>query len=158
MQMSTQVDVHIGEMDTLLAWSDIVIKMWQERIMKLNVWETGQLHESFQHHVVTQSDGDIRKISFFFNVYGMYVNNGVGKEVYAGNSGDLGFSPKRQRKRWYSSVFWREVDKITRYVNWKYSKAGLEIINSSINEKDRNSIENALREFDFAYWKKHFNL
>jgi hypothetical protein len=153
-----QPNVNTGEMDTLMAWCDIVIKMWQEKIMEMNVWETGALYESFQHLVNAQSNGDIRKMSFFFNVYGMYVNNGVGREISVGNPGDLGFTPKRQRKRWHSTVFWREVDKITRYVNWKYGKGALEIINDSMREEGDDKIAEAMKEFDFAYWKKHFNL
>ena len=84
-----QPNVNTGERDTLLAWCDIVVKMWQEKIVALNVWDSGDLHESFKNHVNTQANGDIRKMSFFFNVYGMYVNNGVGREIGVGNSGDL---------------------------------------------------------------------
>lgn len=157
-QMSTQPNVNTGEMDTLMAWSDIVIKMFQEKIMKLDVWETGALYDSFQHHVNTQANGDIRKISFFFNVYGMYVNNGVGREVFAGNPGDLGFTPRRQRKKWHDSIFYKEVYKLTQYITWKYTKAGLEIIDSAISDKREKTIEEAIKQFDFAYWKKHFNL
>jgi hypothetical protein len=153
-----QPNVNTGEMDTLMAWCDIVIKMWQEKIMAMDVWDTGALYDSFKHHVNAQANGDIRRISFFFNVYGMYVNDGVGREVSTGNLGDLGFTPKRKKKRWHSSVFWREVDKITRYVNWKYAKGALEIIGESMSEKDNDSIAKAMKEFDFAYWKKHFNL
>lgn len=153
-----QPNVTTGEMDTLTAWSDIVVKMWQEKIIQLDVWESGELYDSFQHHINTQANGDVRKISFFFNVYGMYVNDGVGKEVYVGNPGDLGFTPKRKRKRWHDGVFYREVYKITQYITWKYSKGALEMISSAVENKKEDAINKAMREFDFAYWKKHFNL
>lgn len=157
-RMSIQPNIHTGEYDTLMAWADIVVKMWQEQIMKMDVWESGSLYDSFVQHVMTQSNGDIQKVSFFFNVYGMYVNHGVGKEIYVGNPGDLGFTPKRKRKRWYSRVFYKEVLKIIKYVNWKYSKAGLEIINEAMSKEEKSNLEEALSKFDFSYWKKHYNL
>ncbi len=155
-KMTIQANINTGEYDTLVAWSDIVIKMWQEKMMKLDVWETGQLYDSFTHTVLSQANGDIRKISFFFNVYGMWVNYGVGKEIARGNDGDLGFTPVRKRKVWHSKVFYREVEKILAYVNWKYGATSAEIIKKSMDFEGDGSIMEAIKKYDFSYWKKHF--
>jgi hypothetical protein len=108
--------------DFYQGWADIVLKLWKRKILDMDVWYSGQLYESLVSHVVTQSNGDVAKIEFFFLYYGRFSDMGVGREVFRGNEGDLGFSPKRKRKMWYSNVFWGAVKDLSRIVAEKYGK------------------------------------
>ena len=103
-------------------WAEIVLKLWKRKIMDMEVWHSGQLFDSLVHHVITQANGNVAMIEFFFLMYGRFQDMGVGREVFKGNSGDLGFTPKRKRKMWYSKVFWGSVQDLARIVAEKYGK------------------------------------
>ncbi len=116
--------------DYLHAWAVMMITIWEEKQIMLGVRETGELYDSFVQHVLMQSGGDEAKIGFAFNLYGFYVNAGVGGEVSVGNDGDLidvsHYNKRRQvwelarkpkpwfDKGWYKSIFVlrRDVAKI----------------------------------------------
>lgn len=107
--------------DYLYGWTNMMITIWQERQIMLNVRDTGELYDSFTQSLIMQSGGDQAKISFGFKMYGFYVNAGVGREVSVGNSGDLldvsHFNVKRKvwelarkpkpwfDKGWYKSIY-----------------------------------------------------
>lgn len=109
--------------DYLHAWAVMMITIWQEKMIMLNVGTAGQheLYESFVQHVLMHSGGDQAKIEFAFNLYGFYVNAGVGGEVSRGNDGDLidvsHYNKRREvwqlarkpkpffDKGWYKSIF-----------------------------------------------------
>ncbi len=107
--------------DGLQQWANIVVKMWEEKIVALQVWDEGALYHSFVNHVKNNAGGSVDKIDFLFSQYGIYADMGVGKETSRGNSGDVGeVNKRREPKPWYSKVFFREVMKL-------YEKTGREL-------------------------------
>lgn len=111
----------IKKTDTLQAWSDIVIKIWREKIVALKVWDSGDLYKSFVNTVRVQSGGDRTKINHMFSQYGIYADMGVGKELYRGNSGQIGKGVVRAPKMWFSRVWYREVMRLRELIAERYS-------------------------------------
>lgn len=123
-----------SKQQTLQAWADVTIQMWQEKILMLDVWDEGFLYKSFVNHVLGQSSGDIHRIDYIFKLYGIYSDMGVGKEVSKGNSGDLekyayfnygsmSMQLRRKAKPWYSSIFYREMKKLSEFLAVNYGVA-----------------------------------
>jgi len=77
--------------------------------------------ESFTAHVVTESNGDPRKIEFAFNYYGKFVEMGVGNGL---SMDDLksSITTTRKPKEWYSKVFFSQVKKLGAILAEKYAK------------------------------------
>ena len=93
-------------------WAATVLKMFRGKIIQEDAIDTSQLKDTLRMVVHSASGGSVNRINFFYKLYGEFVNQGVGKEIALGNSGDLGFTPNRKAKRWYSPVFFREVIKL----------------------------------------------
>lgn len=119
--------------ETIKAWADVVIKMWESKILLMDVYDTGTLYNHFVSHVLSNSGGDVSRIDFIFGMYGIYADMGVGKETARGNSGDLGSVAKfdekyqatrlkRQPRLWYSTVFFREVMKLRFFLEHEYGR------------------------------------
>lgn len=89
------------------AWAKMMVTIWQDKIIKLNVRDTGELLKSFMLSVVPQSGGDINKIQFSYLYYGRMVDMGVGRGVTQGNFADTGL--KRKSKGWYNKSFYHSV-------------------------------------------------
>lgn len=93
-----------GYAETIGPCSDIVLKIWREKITDLKVWETEDLCNSLLHTLLSNAGTGADKVEFAFWFYGVFVDMGVGREIPIGNSGDLGFTPIRKPKRWYSKI------------------------------------------------------
>jgi hypothetical protein len=117
----------------LKEWAQVVIKMWEGKMNALDIYDTGELFNSFVNHIMAAANGDISKIDFIFKEYGLYVDMGVGKEISKGNDGDLSdnayfdhstqsYQMKRKAKPWYSKVFFREVMKLKEFLAKYYAK------------------------------------
>ena len=109
--------------ETLAAWADIVIKIWHEKIVELKIYDKGALNESLLHDMLVGAGNDIQKIEFSFKLYGIFVDMGVGREISKGNSGDLGFTPTRKPREWFSKKYYGQVMKLREILMEKYSKA-----------------------------------
>lgn len=107
---------------TLAAWADITLKIWKERIAELKVYDSGELLNSLLQTLVYNAGANEGKVEFSFKLYGIFVDMGVGREVFKGNDGDLGFTPIRKRKEWYSRVFYREVMRLREIIAEKFSE------------------------------------
>lgn len=116
-----------------IAWANIVIKIWEEKILLLGALDSGALYESLKLHVQANANGEIARIDFFYKLYGKFVDMGVGREISRGNRGDLGFTPTRRRKEWYSRIFYREVMKLKELVAARYGEDAAREIASTIN-------------------------
>lgn len=114
------------ENTTLTAWADIVLDIWKDRMIKHHIRMTGALWESLQNHVHYHAGGDQNKIDFFFNLYGLYVDMGVGRELPAGNTGSMltkqGVPTRRKPKPWYSRVFYAQVKRLSEILAEKYGQ------------------------------------
>lgn len=124
------------------AWAKIVIQIWKQRMIKERIGFYDRkytpahtlLMESFVHHVNTQSNGDVQFIEFMFNLYGRFVDMGVGRNTPIGNSGNLGQPLKRKRKPWYSAAWFLEVKKLQEYLgNTEIPNITLRIIENDLN-------------------------
>lgn len=112
----------ISNEETIHAWADITLKIWRAKLTELNVYDQGNLYKSLLNTLTISAGNNVSKVEFSFKLYGIFVDMGVGKEISKGNGGDLGFTPNRKRKEWYSNVFYREVMILHRILLEKYSK------------------------------------
>jgi len=85
------------------AFNATMVKIWKEKIVMLGVIDTGALYNSVTAVGMT-ADQKITSVTLSqaFNAYGLYVDAGVGSNTYRGNSGDMGRTNMRQRRRWFS--------------------------------------------------------
>lgn len=92
------------------AWNKTMIDIWQERIHKLRVMDTGALWRSATQLPV-RADGRFYDITLSQNFleYGLWQDLGVGREVPHGNPGDIGRDKKRERRRWFSVKYYSSV-------------------------------------------------
>jgi hypothetical protein len=148
--------------DTIAAWADVVVKMWRDRITEIPVMDTQSLYNSFVMHVTRQAGGDLSKIEWMFNQYGIYQNYGKG------SGGD---NAKRERKRWFSTTFFREVMKLKEYLQFWYSENSKLIVlesfgstgtqntitgspASQLNQQRNNAgFRQKYKDFGFSKWK-----
>ena len=80
------------------AWSEKMVEIWRERIIRLGVIDTGQLHEKFSQAVQGNVSTDMHVIMHKFMMYGIYQDVGVGRGYTPGNGGQL------RKDRYYASV------------------------------------------------------
>lgn len=92
------------------AFSDTMLKIWQERMAILRVIDTGNLYRSVASGVSIE-DNEISRVTFTFNFseYGIYVNAGTGRETPRGNPGDIGRAKVRKPKKWYRPKFYMSM-------------------------------------------------
>lgn len=119
--------------ETVLAWADIVIRNWEEKIHKLHVTDSYQLLNSFQHHVVLNANGDPLLVEFAFNFYGKFADMGVGKGTNLVEQGN----GLRKVKPWYSKTFFSEVKKLGEILAEKYARNAALIIVENIDDNSR---------------------
>lgn len=119
MQQTGTVDIN----QTISAWADIVLEKWHNKLTELKVYDQGYLYDSLLYDLLRNAGEDIQKIEFSFKLYGIYVDMGVGREIHKGNSGDLGFTPARQPKEWFSKKFYGQVMKLKELLIDRYGKS-----------------------------------
>lgn len=117
-----------SQQETVRAWADITLKIWREKITELKVWDTGALYESLENALFTAAGADVNKVEFSFKLYGVFVDMGVGREIFKGNDGDVGYDVVRKRKQWYSRVFYREVMRLKEILIEKMGEAAADQI------------------------------
>lgn len=101
------------------AWNETMVKIWQERILKLGVFESPRrkqrsdeqhLHDVLRYFPVQHDDKYMElTLHYSFPEYGIYQDLGVGREKAIGNPGDIGeFTASgnkrkiRQPRKWFS--------------------------------------------------------
>lgn len=92
------------------AWNETMINIWQEKINKLHVIDTGALYAS-PVNLSVRADGRFYDIDLTqqFLEYGLWQDLGTGREVPIGNPGDLGHDKVRQRRPWFSTKYYSSV-------------------------------------------------
>ena len=87
-----------------------MLDIWQERIFKLKVMDSGSLWRS-PLELPVRADGRFYDITLSQTVleYGLWQDLGVGREVPIGNGGDIGRDKKRVRRRWFSTKYYASV-------------------------------------------------
>jgi hypothetical protein len=125
------------------AWAKFAIKIWREKINKLNIGDSEDLFMSFHHSVVGAANGVIIKIEFAFRHYGKFVDMGVGKGVKIGQVKEQTLSRKlevkmignrRRPKKWYSKTFAAETMKLVEILFKEYAYKGVTTIIDNIQD------------------------
>lgn len=103
------------------AWNDTLIKIWQERISRLKVVDTGNLYRSLQFSAPVDQDGRFVAFSVSQNFleYGLWQDLGVGRNTAIGNthrSDKDGFENKREKRRWYSIKYYASTMKLKEFM------------------------------------------
>lgn len=95
------------------AWSDMMVRIWRDRITRLRAIDTGRLLSSVGR-AAPVVDGFAATMAFQFVHYGIFVDRGVGNGFRHGNGGDLPFmsmewrrehgwkGKPRQKKPWFN--------------------------------------------------------
>lgn len=96
------------------AWNTTMTQIWQERIIKLGVFEAprrkqraGQPHllDSLLYFPVKHDDMYMElALHFTFPEYGLFQDRGTGREKWLGNPGDIGETTKSGRARKFREV------------------------------------------------------
>ena len=88
-------------------FAQIVIEKWQNMITSLNITDTGVLYNSFASAVHRDANGRPDLITFTMQYYGRFLDMGV----FGTGSRALRTAVKHKRevRRWYNSVFPRQV-------------------------------------------------
>lgn len=76
-------------------WSRMMLDIWREKIVQLNITDSGALQGSLQELVTT---GLVTTIEHKFLQYGLFVAAGVGKGFAHGNGGNLLFMGDKYRE------------------------------------------------------------
>jgi len=97
------------------AWAKMMVDIWEDKITKLHVVDTGRLYSSLSQHVADRGNGQ-ELITHQFLKYGQYVDSGVGNGYKAGNGGNLdildpmyrakhNMGAQRERRPWFSRSY-----------------------------------------------------
>jgi len=117
----------IGERQKYVeAWNTTMTQIWQERIIKLGVFEAprrkqraGQPHllDSLMYFPVKHDDTYMElALHFTFPEYGIFQDRGTGREKALGNTGDIGEVTKagkarklREVRPWFSIKYYASI-------------------------------------------------
>ncbi len=118
----------------VLAFNRTMIKIWKEQINLLGVIDTGALYRSTMA-VGLKADGKFVSITLSqsFRTYGLFQDYGTGRETPRGNSGDIGRSKVRQRRRWFSRKYFASVMNIQEFFADNVGRDFCSAISNAIN-------------------------
>ncbi len=122
---------------TVHAWADIVIKNWQRKIIELDIGASGSLFDSFTQDVIGNSGGIPERIEFAHQYYGNFVDMGVGKGIYVGNTGDV--ETTRKPKPWKSKLLYAQVARLSELLSDKFAIIGAGVIKEGIIENEQKA-------------------
>ena len=117
------------------AFNDTMVKIWQEQITLLGVIDSGALLAS-PKAIAMRADGRFFKVSLSqaFLEYGLWQDYGTGRETPRGNSGDIGRTKVRQRRKWFSRKYYASVMNIKEFYETNIGKAFTGIISNALNK------------------------
>lgn len=125
------------------AFNDTMIRIWQERILLLDVYDhdrkSGAPH-LVDSMVALRCDHDDKIITVTlsqgFNEYGVWQDLGTGRQTPIGNSGDNGVGNTRLRRRWFSIKYYSSFMRLKEFFCDSLGKDFLTIIGNSLNEQE----------------------
>lgn len=108
--MEPVTDTMEGRRKFVEAWNKTMIDIWQEKIFKYKIYDTGNLYRS-PMALAIRADGRFYDITLSqtFVEYGIWQDLGTGREVPIGNPGDIGREKVRQRRPWFSPKYYASV-------------------------------------------------
>ena len=116
--------------ESLEAWSDITMKVLLQRLDVLGFSLASEhLIDSLKRGRLTLNDkgNKIYNITMSFNLYGRFVDMGVGRGFYKGNSGNV--ESNRSSKEWLSRYWWAQMHRLKEITRDKFtSEASVAIL------------------------------
>lgn len=119
------------------AFNNTMVKIWKEKIVLLDVIDTGALLSSpAPLKLITDNQFTTVTLSQQFLEYGVWQNYGTGKEVYRGNPGDIGRPKVRKKKPWYFRKYYGSVLNIKEFMAENLGKQFTGIFTEVFNDLD----------------------
>ena len=117
------------------AFNDTMIKIWQEQITLLGVIDTRALLAS-PKAIAMRADGRFFEVSLSqaFLEYGLWQDYGTGRETPRGNSGDIGRTKVRQRRKWFSRKYYASVMNIKEFYEDNIGRSFTGILCSALSK------------------------
>ena len=117
------------------AFNDTMIRIWQEQITLLGVIDTGALLAS-PKSIAMRADGRFFEVSLSqaFLEYGLWQDYGTGRETPRGNSGDIGRTKVRQRRKWFSRKYYASVMNIKEFYEDNIGRSFTGILCSALSK------------------------
>ena len=136
---ATGQTVKLTQVDTIEAWANIVVQIWEDKVQQLGINDTQALLNSFAIHVQRAAEGRVDYVMFAFQYYGRFVDMGVGKYQPHGAgllnqiNGAKDTSRRRAPRQWYSKTFYSQLRKLSDILAKKYAhQAALTVLTSSV--------------------------
>lgn len=104
---------------TLLAWADIVINKWKEKVLKFNLVRSGNLLNSLKHEFQKNSGGSTDKIEFSFVYYGIFHDRGTAF---------------MEQKEWFNPIYYSQVMRLKEILQEKYQQNIGDAIKASLEK------------------------
>lgn len=123
-------------------WGRIVLERFERQMEALNVGYSFQLQDSLELQLIGEGM-NVSEVQFMFNYYGKFVDMGVSKgidlsEVKALASdrrlGGNEVGNRRKPKKWYSPVFYSEVEKLKFILAENFAKRAVISITENLND------------------------
>lgn len=116
------------------AFNATMVRIWREQINLLGVVDTGALYRSTMA-VGMNADGKFTQVTLSqsFRTYGLFQDYGTGRETPRGNSGDIGRSKVRKRRRWFSRKYFASVMNIQEFFADNLGRDFCNTISNAIN-------------------------
>ena len=127
------------------AWAEKMVEIWRERIIRLGVIDTGQLHEKFSQAVQGNTSTDMHVIMHKFMMYGIYQDVGVGRGYTPGNGGQLHFmdpsdpdytNKHRKPREWFSRAYYASVMVLREQMAYMYGQEFAGLLSNAIRYSD----------------------
>lgn len=121
---------------SLVAWSDITMKVLLQRMDALGFCtEAEHLRNSLLKGRLQVADkgNDVYNLMMSFNLYGRFVDMGVGREFRRGNDGRSTDS-RRKPKEWLSRYWWAQFQRLKEIRKEKYASASTEVVMDELSQ------------------------
>lgn len=119
---------------TIEAWAEITMKVLLQR-MDVFGWgnEAKHLRDSLEKGKLSLhgAGNDRFSLAMEFNLYGRFVDMGVGRELSRGNRGDV--MTDRQPKHWISRYWWAQLQRLKEIMKGKYADASVNAVMNQLS-------------------------
>lgn len=140
------------------AWEKMMVTIWREKILRLHVIDTTQLHNDIIGNV-TSSGSSFSSIQHKFMEYGIYQDCGTGRGYKKNNGGQLDFldpdlrhkeyahkqksgkvtlGEPRKPREWFSRAYFASVMVLKEQMAYMYGEEFCGMLVDKIEEANRN--------------------
>jgi hypothetical protein len=117
---------------TFEAWFEVAIKIQQKKIALLGIkdWGDKRAAQGYNLSLLDSLSYNISDVGEFsakgelqYNLYGKFVDMGVGANFYKGNPGRVDMVRKqRKRQEWHNRIFYAQVMRLGEIMRQKYGQ------------------------------------